>query len=325
MAADTSHAATSRKRAWACLEGFACWSREIHSSGDSSHGEDKASSSVSRKASVLWTSPPGINTVELIRESLPLPSPRAFFDKFLADNAAYTILDGDFPPWNDHINTSHGELEPWNGTKRKMRFRAYPITPAIVSFKSWVLFIEQEHEYQFVTDPSDGTEYLQFTNFSIVRQTGGVPYAGTFTMRQLWTISPMPAKGPGLPASCELHINAELKFLGPPPLLAYVVRSRSHGDHRAGTKGWLRGARACLAQSSADSSSWSTKGLEAGSASTRQVKASDGMRKCRGPLALLMSLFILALWMTCSMMEVDDKVRMSYPSLILSLRGMLAL
>lgn len=270
----------------------------------------------------MWLSPSGIDTVELMREYLPVSSARAFFDLFLADKAAFSILDGDLPPWNDHTNTSNGVLEPWSGAFRRMRFLAYLSFPIVG--KRWIQ-VEQEHRYQFVTDPNDGIERLQITNHSDVRQTGGLPYADCFAMRQLWTVSPVPAKGPGLPTMCSLHIDGEIHWIGRPPFFAAVLRSRSFADHRAGTQGWLRGARACLALLAGSASSSTHSGDDDRSPSARKAQISGGMRKYSGRLALFMFFIILTFWLTCSLLEVDGTLMISAPSMMLSLRGMLAL
>jgi len=197
--------------------------------------------------SALWG--PGPDHEEMLQVVIPeLPTARAFFERFIADAADYSILDGDLPPWNEHMFTDSGEMDHWTEERtRKMSFLAYPVPPGWMPQKKYILRIEHYHSYQFAIDRSDGAEVLQFeAQIEVNLQGAIIPYADCFTMRQLWTVRPVPGPQPGCPTVCQLHVTAEINFKGRAPLLAPVIRSKAYSEHRAGTQGWLKGARASI-------------------------------------------------------------------------------
>jgi len=289
--------------------------------------EGRPSTEQLQHGSVLWGA--GSNKAEMLHVVFPeLPTARAFFDRFIADTADFSILEGDLAPWNDHMVTSDGEMEPWTTEQtRKMSFLSYPIPPGFVPFKKYILKVEHSHRYQFVIDES-GAEVLQFEAQIQVNQdaengTGKIPYADCFTMRQLWTVRPIP-NGQGKPMACELDVIAEINFIGRPPLLAPVIQNRALSEHRGGTQGWLRGARACLDGLPA-TVAIDVDAQASGESKSVDVHHSNVRNAC--PLAWLTACLICLLWITFRIMEVmPSPVKMSfdptYSSLLLSVSGL---
>lgn len=323
---DDTKGACSEQSCFTWLQDLACISRPraqvdaLPDAGQEVHG------------SRMWSAGP--NTAEMLHEVLyEIPSARDFFRCFLADEAAFTFLEGNFPPWNEHIVTADGELEPWskeNTSTRKMRFLAYPVPPGWVPFTKYVLNVQHTHRYQFVID-RDGSEVLQLDSQIHVQQTGGVPYVDSFTMRQLWTVRTIQANSR---TACELHVIAECNFVGKPPLLAPVIRNRAFAEHRGGTQGWLRGARACIERTPkllGDSSVIvNVDEDETGTAMhrTSEIESYRNGMKLACPWAWLMMCLVCILWIPFTIGEVTwVKVILEpvYPSVLLSLRGLLAL
>lgn len=305
--------------------------------------KEATTSSVQREhGSVLWSAGP--MSAEMLRVVFPeLPTARAFFKCFIADNASYTILEGDFAPWNEHIITSDGVLENWTlGKTRKMQFLAYPVPPGWVPFKKYILTIEHLQRYQFVVEQSTGLEMLQFeTNIHVNQETGRIPYADSFTMRQLWTVRATPSED-GRNTVCKLHVTAEANFGARPPLLAPIIRNRAFAEHRGGTAGWLKGARACLDRlATMDGSTGGsllinvdTEDSGAGALASRMEHSKEHNHALRNacPWAWMMACFCCVMWVTFMTVEVVPMpIKMNlfadpiYPSLLLSLRGLLAL
>merc|ERR1719491_315955 len=141
------------------------------------HLEVKSCQLQNEPSAALWCAGPG--SAKMLQVRFPqFSSAGAFFEHFLADSAAFSTLDGNFPPWNDYTVTSNGELEQWNEVKtRKLRLHAHPVPPGFMPFKNPILQIEQIHQYQFLLDSSTGAEILQFQCVMHVRDAGGVPYA----------------------------------------------------------------------------------------------------------------------------------------------------
>lgn len=297
-------------------------------------------SSVQREHGLEQWSLPGPNTAELLHVVFPeLPTARHFFKRFVADNSNFTLLEGDLAPWNSYMHTSDGELTNWTEDKtRRMTFLAYPVPPGWVPFQKYILAIEQRHRYQFVIDKTTGAEVLQIEKHIEVHQKHGhVPYADSFTMRQLWTVCPL-----GSGTGCDLHIVAEHTFIGRTPLLAHVIRTRAFSDHRNGTQDWLRGARACLerlASTPSENSLAVDVDEEESGAGTLEVQARNSkyhknVSRFACPWAWLMTLLVCIMWISFVAVEVGNQVMPNpvkvtidpiYPSVLLSLRGLLAL
>lgn len=237
--ADSMHCLAGMFKEIPCLG----WKRVALS--ELSRTETKPSSGCHERGSELW----GITTgkTELLHVVLEeLLSPRVFYDRFLSDAADFSILDMDSKPWNTHCDTSDFELDGWSEDgNRKMRFLAYPAIPGFPL--KYVIRIVQCHKYQFVMDKEE--EVLQFESIIRVYQTENsptLPYADSFTMRQLWTVRSAFANNEGRVVGCDLTIDGELNFIGRAPLAAPFVRRQAFGEHREGTQGWLNGARASL-------------------------------------------------------------------------------
>jgi hypothetical protein len=311
-----------------------CFSRRT--SLENQEIKEVRTSSVQREhGSVLWGAGP--NAAEMLHVVFPeLPTARDFFRRFLADNADYTILDGDSAPWNEHMVTSDGELELWTKDRtRKMRFLAYPVPPGWVPFKKYILGIEHHHTYQFVIDRKTGAEVLQLEAQIHVEQThGSIPYADCFTTRQLWTVRSIPSPDNCNSTVCELHVTAECNFIGRPPLMAAVVRNRCHAEHRAGTQGWLNGARACLERLPDTPRLLLDIDNEDATLAVHNFKHQNSSLKFACPWAWLMATLIFMMWISLVAVEFGTQVMPSpvkvvldpvYPSILLSLRGLLAL
>lgn len=173
------------------------------------------------------------------------------------------MLDSEFAPWNTHTLTSDGELERWNAeNSRHMRFLAYPVPPGWIPFKKYIVTVEAAHRFQFITD-MNGVELLQFEAVTNVEQggSGHVPYADAFTMRQIWTVRPVPDDGHSRGTVCELHVTAECNFIGRAPLVAPLISMKALAGHSEGTAGWLNGARACLDQHEKDAPTGGNVGI----------------------------------------------------------------
>lgn len=276
-----------------------CFARQRASPCVQKEMKEVRPSSVRREhGSAVWGAGP--DHAEMLHVAFPeLPTARAFFDRFIADTADYTILEGDLPPWNEHMFTDNGELSRWSEEKtRKMSFLAYPVPPGWVPFKKYILRIEHFHSYQFVIDKSDGVELLQFeAQIHVNQEYSHVPFADCFTMRQLWTVRPVPAIEPGYPTVCQLNVTAELNFIGRPPLIAPVIRNRAYAEHRGGTQGWLSGARASIERlTNTDLESSVVNDLDT-STRSRHSKAEDGNMKVwgAGQWVCLMALLIFVL------------------------------
>lgn len=211
---------------------------------------------------MLWKADP--DHTELLRVVISeVPTARAFFEHFLADNAAFSIAEAD-EHWNEHgTPRTVVVLEPWaTEQKRKYRFFCFPATPIPVGFIPR-LEMENIHRYQFVMDQRDGLELLQFEANFLVFDSGGMPYSECFTTRQLWTVRPIPHAEQSHATSCELQVTFEIHFIGRPPLWAAVIKNRNLMEHRVALEGWLRGAHASL------------KPLSKQSAASRQVNSRD--------------------------------------------------
>lgn len=199
-----------------------------------------------KHGSELWSQGPG--SAEMLHVRFPqLSSAGIFFQRFLADSADFTFLDGKLPPWYTAMPTSEGELDQWNEDKtRKLRLRAHPVEylGMFPFLKNPSLKVEEIHQYQFLTDSSTGAEMLQFQCEIRTRDSGGLPYVGAVIIRQLWTVRPVSdSAGSGV---CELHVTAEVGFVGRPPMIASFLQQKYLAENRAGASTWLRGAHASL-------------------------------------------------------------------------------
>jgi hypothetical protein len=198
--------------------------------------------------SELWTLP--AESPELLHVTLPIASVRAFYDRYISNEADWTALNAVIPRCNDDMECDSGELDLWNEECcRKMRFTAYPtIVPKwMPGIGERYIRLEQTHHYQFLDMQSLGEEWLQYRSRIGILEAN-MPYADLIIMTQVWTIKPV-RDAQGEPA-CEIRVSAICQFVGKPPIIASIIRPRSYAEHRAGLQVWLKGAQASLEKNS---------------------------------------------------------------------------